>query len=192
MTTPRNWQIDKRLLEYADALETHDWVTFSEIWNEALTNAELEQALREYHEGLIEEQNAPAGLEDDAEAVRQVIAACFPERPVPPDETQKPLSASDVASRLQADLAAGSVRLTEDDRQTNQLLLMNATALPEQLKLPVFEKWCQELGIEASLSYWRIFRQTALKLNMSRSQQQARLLAAREQNPKPKGDAPSG
>ncbi|MCA9072962.1 MAG: hypothetical protein KDA84_28760, partial [Planctomycetaceae bacterium] len=108
MTTPRNWQIDKRLLEYADALETHDWGTFCEIWNEAGTNAELEQALREFHEGLLEERNTERGLEDDAEAVRQVIATCFPERPAPGSNTMDRLTASDVASRLQAELVGGT------------------------------------------------------------------------------------
>ncbi len=191
MTTPRNWHIDKRLLEYADALEAHDWMTFGEIWNEAGTNPELEQALREFHEGLIEEHDAGTGFESDAEAVRKVIADCFPERSSSEDEVQKPLTASDVASRLQADLAAGTARLTDSERKINDLLLSNSTLLPEQLKLPVFEKWCRQLGIEAGRSYWRIFRQTALKLNMNRSQQQARLLAAREQNPKPKGGSAS-
>ena len=187
MTTPRNWQIDKRLLEYADALEAHDWETFTEIWNEAGSNAQLEQALREFHEGLLDERNTERGLEDDAEGVRKVIASCFPERPNPSPNSIDPLTASDVASRLQADLAGGSVHFTDADRRVVQMLITNATPLPQQLKLPVFEKWRQDLGIEASQPFWRMFRQTALKLNMSRSQQQTRLLAAREQSPKRKG-----
>jgi hypothetical protein len=190
MTTPPNWDIDKRLVEYATALETHDWATFSVIWNEAGTNPELEQALREFHEGLLEEQELDAEREAGVEAVQQVIAACFPDRPAPFPDILEPLKTRDVALQLQSELTSGTSRMTEADKEANQALLNNDTTLPDQLKLPVFEEWCDKSGIKASQSYWRLFRQAALKLTMSRSQQHARLLAAREQTPKPKGKRP--
>ena len=186
MTDRREWELNRLTLRYLDALEQQDWETFGEIWRRAENDRDLETALRELHEGLLEEYAGAAGRERDADAIRFLASAHFPERPDPAEGLDRPLTAGDVATRLQADLAAGAVRLNESDQRANERLLGNAAPLPDQLKQSVLETWCDGLDVAASREYWRLFRQAALRLVMARSHRQSRVAAARRQTPSPK------
>ncbi|MBW3600905.1 MAG: hypothetical protein KY475_27015 [Planctomycetes bacterium] len=186
MTEHRNWEIERLLLEYLDALEIQDWDAYGEIWRQAETDRELETALRELHEGLLAEHAGPAGREQDAEAIRLLAAEHFPQRPEAEEQDELPLTAGDVAARLRADLASGAVRLRDADRQANDRLLGDATLIPDQLKQSVLDAWCARLNVHASREYWRMFRQAALRLVMARSHRQSRMAAARRPSPRKK------
>ncbi len=183
MTERPDWTLDRLLLRYAEALETEDWDAYEAIWRQAETDRELEAALHELHRGMLEEHAGEAGRTDNAETVRRLLEEHFPERPAEKENFDRPLTAGDVAVRLQADVASSAVRLVEADRTANEQLIGNATPLPDQLKQSVLETWCGGLGVSASKEYWRQFRQAALRLTMARSHQQTRLAAAREQSP---------
>jgi hypothetical protein len=188
MTERPDWDMDRLLLRYADALASQDWETFGAIWRQAETDRELEAALHELHRGMLEEHASETGLADDAEAVQLLLAEHFPDRPDEPSDPDRPLTAGDVAVRLAADLASHAVRLTAADRAANDALLTSASPLPGQLKQSVLETWCASLGVTASKAYWRTFREAAVRLTMIRSQQRTRLAAAREQTPRKKKD----
>lgn len=183
MTKRPDWEIDRVLLRYADALDVEDWQTFNEVWRQAETDRELEAALHELHRGMLEEYGGAAGRAEDAAAVRRLVQEHFAERPADGENLEQPLTAGDVAVRLQADVAAGAVRLIESDRAANAQLVGNPALLPEPLKQSVLEPWCAMLGVTASKEYWRQFRQAAVRLAMTRSHQRMRLAAAREQTP---------
>jgi hypothetical protein len=175
--------MDRLVLRYLDALDRQDWDTFGEIWKRAETDAELERALREVHQAIIEDHNEGGDWDADAEAVADLAVLHFPERPPDTDEDlQGPLTAGDVAGRLAADLVSGTVRMTDADREANARLQGNATPLPERLKQSAIEQWSAALPVQAGGTYWRTFRETALQLAMARAQCQTRL-AARSQSP---------
>jgi hypothetical protein len=175
--------IDRLLLQYLDALDRQDWDTFGDIWKRAETDAELEQALREVHQAIIEEHNEGGDWDADAEAVAGLAVLHFPERPPETGEDlQRPLTAGDVAGRLAADLVSGTVRMTDVDRAANARLQGDPTPLPARLKQSAIEQWSAALPVQAGGTYWRTFRETALQLAMARAQSQTRL-AARAQTP---------
>lgn len=181
----RDHEQDLLVLQYLDALDQQDWETYAEIWGRAETDAELEQALLEVHDGILLESQAADQPDQTAEVVRQLVAEHFPEPPTA-DEGERPLTAGDVASRIRAEEANKQLRLNQSHREVNDQLLQSQVPLPEPLKQSVLDNWCKTLGVSADRHYWRLFRQTALKLVMGRSQQQAKRMAAREQTPKSK------
>jgi hypothetical protein len=172
-------------LRYLDALDAGDAGALAEMWERAAEDPELEQVLGELTDGAAVEEAPSPSWEADAERVRILLRQHLPSAfPIAADPL--PLTVGDVAARLQADSALGA-RLTAADRAANSRLLANPTPIPEELGLPHFEKWQTTLGITASASYWRAFRQAAVLLAMGRCQQAGELAAARRAGRAPKG-----
>ena len=178
MNSSNSSNLDAIVLQYLDALEILDADVLASIWSQAETDAKLESALHEVHQALIDEGNANR-WDEDAAIVRNLAETHFAERPE--KSATAPLTAGDVAGRIQVDCATGLAVLTAADRTANSKLQGHTAILPEQLGQKPLTQWCENLGVAASASYWRLFRQTAIQLMMARSQTQARL-AAREQN----------
>jgi hypothetical protein len=176
MSIRSHLELDLLLLRYLDAIDRADWNAFADVWRLAETDPELEAALHELHAGIVEDR--------EAEAVLELATIHFPVRPAagPPDAA-RPLTAGEVAGRLAADLATGAARMTDADRAANERLQGDPTPLPDELGQPALAAWTASLGVGASGSYWRQFRQTAIGLTMARSQAHARLAAARTQTP---------
>lgn len=107
----------------------------------------------------------------------------------PPEEPPGPLTAADVARRLEAEPEFR--RLDPVDRAAHARLLADASSIPEDLGRPRFDRWMQGLGIAAGPIYRRVFRKVAVLMDMARCQQEGRLAAARRATPpadsKPKG-----
>ncbi len=133
-----------------DALEILDADVLAEIWRQAETDAKLESALHGVHQALIDEGQA-SGLSEDAAIVRSLAETHFAERPE--NSATAPLTAGDVAGRIQVDCATGLVVLTAEDQTANSQLLMQTAILPEQLGQKPLTQWCKNLGVAASASY---------------------------------------
>ena len=54
------------------------------------------------------------------------------------------------------------------------------TLVPDELGVPQLRAWIESLNVSASERYWKQFRKTAVLLKISRGQQGAKLLAARQ------------
>ncbi len=165
---------EETALRYFDALDRGDLETLAGLWEAASRDPALEQLLGELTEGLAAEEGPEPDWQADVSRVRTLLSAHIPaERSAPPG----PLTIGDVAARLQADRNLGN-RLSEPDRAANALLLTNPTPLPGSLGLSQFDRWRQDLGVEASPQYWRAFRHAAVLLSLGSSQQSGTYLAA--------------
>jgi hypothetical protein len=177
MIDPNRGRHDREVLHYLDALDTGDLETAARLWEKAGNDPALGRALDEVGQGIFDELGLAADWPTDAERVRSLLRQHLPSA-FPAEETAGPLTAGDVAARLQADAALGA-RLDAADRAANTRLLADRTPLPEQLGVPQLERWTAGLGVTASPRYWRLFRQTAVLLAMGRCQRTVELAAAR-------------
>lgn len=189
MTEPeRTIEWETTTLRYLDALDTGDVAVLAELWEQAAVNPQLEQVLGELTDGLAAEDEWDSAWEGDAERLRSLLREHLPSA-FPTEAELPPLTVGVVASRLQSDSVLGG-RFDASDQAVNKRLLANTTPIPEELGLPLFEKWRSSLGISASRHYWRAFRQAAVLLAMGRCQQVGELAAARRAGRTPKGGRP--
>jgi len=86
----------------------------------------------------------------------------------------------DVAAKLH-ELMNG---FADADQRANDSLRYDRTLVPDELGVPQLRQWIEGLNIAASERYWKQFRKTAVLLRISRGQQGAKLLAARQAEPK--------
>lgn len=166
--------IDQYSDRFLQALDNGDLQTLAWLWDEAYREPALAQVFLEMM-AEVESEMAPGDTwKTDVEKIRWLIDQHFPATTMnePP-----PLTVGDVASKLQAERAFGS--LSEEDLKANSRLLVNATPLPDELGAPQLERWIAGLDISASSRYWKQFRKTAVLMQMSRCQQGAKLQAAR-------------
>lgn len=183
----RDWR-DIVALEFLEAIDAGDAETIALLWERATEDPELEEFLRELGKGLYELEGPGAGFEADADRVRAMafkhLLAYEP--PAPP---AGPLTAADVAGKLQADADLGS-RLDASDRIANAALLGRPEPLPDPPRLSALESWGRSLGVSASPRYWSAFREAVVMLLSARGTQEERLAAARLADPK--ADRPGG
>jgi hypothetical protein len=182
----RFWR-ERMAVRYLDALDAADLDTIVALWEQAADDHELNTLLHELNEGLMAEEDIGTDLATDATRVLELARKHLPSA-FPPAEPPGPLTASDVARRLEAE--AEFRRLGPTDRSAHARLLADASPVPKELGQPQLDRWLQTLGIAASPIYRRAFRKVALLMDMARCQQEGRLAAARTAMPpaRPKGD----
>lgn len=166
--------VDQYSDRFLRALDSGDLQTLAWLWDEAYQQPVLAQLFTDMLDEAVREFEPADGWRYDIDKVQSLLAQHFP---APITEDLAPLTAGDVASRLQADRMLGG--LTNEDVQANTRLLVDATPVPEQLGAPQMERWLTALNISASPRYWKQFRKAAVLLQMSRCQQGAKLQAAR-------------
>jgi hypothetical protein len=182
----RFWR-ERMAVRYLDALDAGDLDTVVSLWEQAATDDELNALLQELSEGLEAEEGIGADFATDAarvlELARQHIPSAFP-----PVGLSEPLTAADVARRLEAEPEFR--RLGPSDRAAHARLLADASQVPRELGRPQLDRWMQALGVAVGPIYRRVFRKVALLMDMARCQQEGRLAAARTATPpsRPKGD----
>jgi hypothetical protein len=164
---------------YLQALDARDLDAVAALWERAGTDPELERLLHELNQGLIDEEDSTDTSSDAAEVV-EIARRTMPEA-FPMESPLAPLTASDVARRLEAEPSFH--RLDSVDRATHARLLADASTIPEELGLPSFDRWAAQLGITPGTMYSRLFRKVAILMNISRCQQSGRLAAARRTRP---------
>lgn len=181
----RFWS-ERMAVRYLDALDAGDLETIVALWEQAATDPRLEALLDDLNVGLEAEEGLGTDLTTDAARVLELahehLSSAFP-----PDEPPGPLTAADVARRLEAEPEFR--RLGPADRSAHARLLADATAVPDLAGQAQFDRWLQGLGVVASPAYRRAFRKVASLMDMARCQQQGRLAAARRAAPptEPKG-----
>ncbi len=183
----RDWR-DRAAMEYLEALDSGDAEAFATLWERAAADPELEAFLRMLGEGIYETEGPGADFEADAERVRAIAFKHLPAF-TPPATPAGPVTAAEVARRLQADDDLGG-RLDEADRLANADLLAREEPLPESRRRSDIEAWGRSLGVQASARYWNTFHKAAVMIEMARDQQTSRLAAARPADPK--GDTRGG
>jgi hypothetical protein len=167
-------------VHYFDALDAGNFDALGALWERAETEPELEALLRELDEGLASEKGLDADFATDAARVLELARGYIPSA-FPVDEPPAPLTAAEVARRLEAEPEFR--RLDSADRAAHARLLAESAAIPEATGQSRIDEWLRALGVDVGPTYRRAFRKVAVLLEMARCQQEGRLAAARRANP---------
>jgi hypothetical protein len=181
----RFWR-ERVAVRYLDALDAGDLDTVVALWERAANDPALYALLHELNEGLHAEEGLGTDFATDAARVLELARRHLPSA-FPPEGPPGPLTAADVARRLEAE--AEFRRLGPSDRAAHARLLAEVSPVPEGLGQPQVDRWMKGLGVATSPAYRRAFRKVALLMDMARCQQEGRLAAARRATPPtgPKG-----
>lgn len=179
----RYWR-ERAGLRYLDALDAGDLDAVAALWDEAAGDPDLEALLRELDDGLYAEEGPGAVFRVDAARIADLARQCFPGAFPAEEGPAGPLTAAEVARRLEAEPEFR--RLVAADRLAHARLLAEAASLPDRLGLPHLKRWGAASGIAASRHYWDAFLRVAISERMARCQREGRLAAARPASPSPK------
>ena len=177
--TDRFWE-ERAAARYLDALDAGDLETVAAMWEEAADDPRLESLLCDLDEGVAQELGLDEPFRDTAARVVDMARRSFPGA-FPNDTPPTPLTASDIARRLESEPIFA--RSGPADRLAHARLLMESAGPPEPLGQPNVDRWFDHLGIVASPHYRRAFRDVASRMKLARGQQESRLAAARKANP---------
>lgn len=170
----RQRQIDLLAIRFAEALEAGDFATVDRLWTTSAADPELEAVFHETAAELAQtyEADTQAHLElAVTEAIEQHMPSAELVRPA-----AGPLTVADVAEFIRRHPPAG---LTTDEIAMNELLRRDAQLVPAELGLSQVLEWGRQFG-SLPETYWRAFRQTALKLRMRRESEVDYQIAARQ------------
>lgn len=170
----RRFQVDLTAARYLDALERDDFAMMEEIWRIAQEDPGLLVALREIHDGLIEEQASRITPVSTA-ALKAAVHQHLPSAEVA-DAKAGPVTVADVAEEL---FRHTPDRLSADAHVLNDRLRSAKEQLPDDLGLTGLTTWAEARFGAAPAEYWRAFRQAALKLELRRASEIEYQLAAR-------------
>ncbi len=170
----RQRQLDLLAMQFVDALEAGDYATIDRLWATAAMDPELETVFIETAAELAQAYDAEsqAGIEAAVlEAVEQHMPSAEIMRPA-----AGPLTVSEVAEFIRRHPPAG---LTTDEIAVNEQLRESAQLVPAELGMSQVLDWGRQFG-SLPETYWRAFRQTALKLRMQRESDVNYQMAARQ------------
>lgn len=156
---------------YVHALDHGDIDTVIQILEEALGDPELDHAIAEINQA-IEEEVILTPIADDAQLVRDLIQKHFPNSMSTDFGEHEALTVRDVAAQMQA-----KQNIPVADKQAHQELLGKSIELPSWLSIQEIKHLANDLQIQASDRFWRLFRETAIMMGMGRGQ--AQMAAAR-------------
>jgi hypothetical protein len=170
----RQRQIDLLAMQFVDALEAGDFATIDRLWAASAVDLELETVFLETAAELAQtyEAETQAHLEEAiAEAVDQHMPSAELVRPL-----VGPLTVAEVAEFIHRHPPAG---LTMDEIAVNEQLRQSAQLVPAELGVSQVLAWGRQFG-SLPETYWRAFRQAALKLRMRRESDVNSQMAARQ------------
>ena len=174
----RQRQLDLLAMQFIDALETQDFHTIDRLWTISASDPELQAMLIDTASELAHthELEAQARVEGAVvEAVERHMPSAEVIRPV-----TGPLTVGEVAEFIRRHQPAN---LTTDEIAANEQLRRSAEVVPAQLGLSQVLAWGRQFGSLPD-SYWRAFRQTAIKLRMRRDSELTLQMAARASKPR--------
>jgi hypothetical protein len=172
----RLW-LDFQAAEYLSAIEAEDFDRQDAIWELAAHDAELEEVLHAVHAGLLEEGTAGVSVAV-AEAVEQFLPSAEVVRPA-----GGPVTVGMVADEL---FRHTPDKLSAAAHALNEKLRKATDELPAELGLSKLTAWAEGRFGAADPSYWKAFREAALKLELRAAAEGEYQLAARK-GPKPGG-----
>jgi hypothetical protein len=170
----RQRQLDLLAMRFVQALEARDFSAIDQLWTAAAADPELETVLLDTAAELAETYEAETLAQLEAavtEAVEQHMPSAELIRP-----QAGPLTVADVAEFIRRNPPAG---LTTDEIAFNEQLRQSAQIVPAELGMSQVLDWGRQFG-SLPETYWRAFRQTALKLRMRREAEVDYQLAARQ------------
>jgi hypothetical protein len=173
----RQRQLDLLAMQFVDALEAQDFEAIDRLWTISASDPELQATLIETASELAQtyELEAQARVEGAVvEAVERHMPSAEVIRPV-----TGPLTVGEIAEFIRRHPPAN---LTTDEIAANEQLRPSAEVVPAQLGLSQVLAWGRQFG-SLPESYWRAFRQTAIKLRMRRDSELTLQMAARASKP---------
>ncbi len=166
---------DRAIHSYIRSLDQGDIDGIAAVIEAALNDPELDRLISEVNLAYQDEELLiPAS--EDAELVRSLLGEHLVSAFETDEPEDRPLTVGDVAAQLEADR-----RVPQADREANRLLLGNQVELPEWLSCQEVERLANRLGVEAGKRFWRVFRDTAITLQIKHSHSRAQLAAARKE-----------
>ncbi len=171
--------VDLVAARYLDALENDDHAAMEGIWKLAAEHPDLEKALHEVHEGLLEEQ-AQADLAAAEAALAKVVEKHLPSAEIV-RSGDRPVTVADVADELYRHTPD---RLPAEAHALNEKLRGCREPLPPELGLTKLAAWGDAKFGAAPIEYWQAFRRAAVKMQLQRTAASEYRLAARPA-PKP-------
>ena len=166
---------EKLIYRYVQAMDQGDVEEIAAVLEAALDDPELDRIITEIDLAYQEEEKL-IPIAQEAQLVKALIREHLPSAFQAEEVEEGPLTVGEVAARLKADR-----KVPVADEKANRLLLGSSISVPTWLNAKVIKKLAEELGVTASKRFWRVFKDTAITLNMGRSHSQAQLLAAREE-----------
>ncbi len=172
---------EKALYRYMDAFERGDFEIMARILQQAERDPELEAMIWEVQTAYLAEQEAER-QENDIALVWQLLQKHLPSGLLAVEAIEEipPLTVSDVAARMQADVVVEGP-LNQELHGVVQQLRQSTIPLPSNLGLQGIRTLFARLGVRASKRMQKLFSETALYLSAGRAQGIAQLAATRRQ-----------
>lgn len=173
---------ERTLYVFARALEEADFDTITTIYAQAESDPVLARMLAEHEEA--EAARLPeVALAADAVLVKELLAQHLPSAQLS-DAEPEPITVAQVAGKLLAERT-----VAPSDQEALARLQAQQEPVPAHLGLAEVRRMVQRLGVRASEPLLRLFREAALLLGLSQSQQVGFAAARRQGQPRPEPDA---
>lgn len=172
----RQKERERLLYLYSRALEECDLDAMDRVDKAATGDPELGRLLNELEEAHYAEIPELA-LAEPAATVRALLREHLPSADTPTPDL-RPITVGEVVHKLRADRG-----LSEADAEAAARLADEATPVPARLSLSELRRLGLSLGVRANETFWRRFRDAAVLLGLSQSQQVAFAAARRQQTP---------
>jgi hypothetical protein len=170
----RQRQLDLLAIQFVDALEAGDFATVDKLWSACATDPELESIFLDTAGELAQMHEAETRAQLETAVVEAV------EQHMPSAELIRspagPLTVAEVAEFIRRHPPAG---LAIDEVAANEQLRQSAEVVPAELGMSQVLDWGRQFG-GVPETYWRTFRQAALKLRMRRESDVHYQMAARQ------------
>jgi hypothetical protein len=174
---------ERTLYLYLTALEHGDLDAVAAVLRQAENDASLEQMILETNEALNDECRAAIEPCDD-KSIQRLLHQHMPSAVANAEEDEIPaeVTIGDVMARLRSDVETTRSARREMDEVGRKLDRLDQP-LPDNLSLRSVREFLGRLGLSASQSFQKVFRETAIFLSMGREQRV--LSATRRQKQKP-------
>lgn len=170
---------ENAIYRYVRALDKGDLESISHVLELALDDAELDRILIEINRAY-EEENIGT-FSGDAEFVQMLLNKHFPEGFT---YNFNSITVGHVAAMLQKKHS-----ISPSDQVAHRVLIKSSVVLPKELNINDVKKLATTIGVTASESYWRAFRNVAITISMGQgSAPESELAAARESKKRNKHD----
>ncbi|HEY7427110.1 MAG TPA: hypothetical protein VH682_22945 [Gemmataceae bacterium] len=170
----RQRQLDRLAIQFVDALEAGDFATVDKLWSACATDPELETVFLDTAAELART------LEEETRTQLEATVMEAVEQHLPSAELIRtpagPLTVAEVAEFIRSHPPAG---WATDEIVANEQLRESAELVPTELGMSQVLDWGRQFG-SLPETYWRAFRQAALKLRMRRESDVHYQMAARQ------------